>query len=112
VFINKNRKVFFPSSTATATKSFFYSFIDEKNESFDNIRFKVVNPEAYPSKDVLEMQIRSALKHSSEDKDSIQENNSLPKILDETCKIKRMQECLWRKPSVSQKGTSALKINL
>jgi hypothetical protein len=63
--------------------------MDKKNESFDNIRFKVINPEAYPSKDVLEMQIMSALKHSSENKDSIQQNNSSPKIFDETCKIEK-----------------------
>jgi hypothetical protein len=50
--INKSRKIFFPSaSAATTSKSFFHSFTDKKNESFDNIRFKVVNPEAYPRKD-------------------------------------------------------------
>jgi hypothetical protein len=86
--INKSRKLFFPSSAAIQ-ESFFHSFIDEKNEIFDNTRFKVVNPEAYPSKDVLEMQIMKALKHSSEDPDSEQENNSLPKIFDETCKIEK-----------------------
>jgi hypothetical protein len=30
-----------------------------------------------------------ALKHSSEDYDSIQQNNSSPKIFDETCKIQK-----------------------
>jgi hypothetical protein len=86
--INKSRKVFFPSSGAIK-ESFFHSFIDKKNESFDNIRFKVVNPKAYPTKDVLEMQIMGALKHSSEDYDSEQQNNSSPKIFDETCKIQK-----------------------
>jgi hypothetical protein len=87
--INKSRNVFFPSSTATATKSFFHSFMNGKNELFNDIRFRVVNSEAYPTKDVLEKQIMSALKHSSEDKDFIQENNSSPKIFDETCKIQK-----------------------
>jgi hypothetical protein len=45
--INKSRKIFFPTSAAMQD-SFFHSFVDEKGELFDNIRFKVVNPEAYP----------------------------------------------------------------
>jgi hypothetical protein len=85
--INKSRKVFFPSaSAAMATKSFFHSLTYTKNESFDKIRFEVVNPAAYPSEDILEMQIEAALKHSTGDHDSEQQNNSLPKIFDETCK--------------------------
>jgi hypothetical protein len=87
--INRNRNVYFPSYAATATESFFHSFMDEKNELFDDIRFKVVNPKAYPSKDVLEVQIMGPLKHSSEDPNSVQENNSLPKIFDQTCKIEK-----------------------
>jgi hypothetical protein len=86
-FINGNRNIFFPTSVATK-ESFFHSFIDEKNESFDSLRFKVVNSDTYPSKDVLEMQIMKALKHSSENLDFIQKNNS-PKIFDETCKIQK-----------------------
>jgi hypothetical protein len=35
------------------------------------------------------MQLTKALKHSSKDPDSGQENNSLPKIFDETCKIEK-----------------------
>jgi hypothetical protein len=57
--------------------------------SFDNLRFKVVNPQAYPIKEALEMQIMKALKHSSGHPVSVQENNSLPKIFDETCKIQK-----------------------
>ncbi len=86
--INRNRNIFFPTHT-TIQESFFHSFIDEKSESFDNLRFKVVNPQAYPSEDVLEIQIMGALKHSSENLDSIQQNNSSPKIFDETCKIQK-----------------------
>jgi hypothetical protein len=86
--INKSRKLFFPYSTSIE-ESFFRSSIDEKNELFDNKRFKVVNPKVYPSKDALEMQLTKALKHSSKDPDSGQENNSLPKIFDETCKIEK-----------------------
>jgi len=43
----------------------------------------------YPSKDVLEMQIMGAIKHSSEDPNSVQQNSSLPKIFDQTCKIEK-----------------------
>jgi hypothetical protein len=86
--INGNHKIFFPTPAAIK-ESFFHSFIDKKNESFDNLRFKVINPQAYPSEDVLEMQIMSALKHSSEDPVSVQENNSSPKIFDETYKIQK-----------------------
>jgi hypothetical protein len=43
----------------------------------------------YPSKDVLEMQIMGAIKHSSEGANSVQQNSSLPKIFDETCKIQK-----------------------
>jgi hypothetical protein len=86
--INRNRNIFFPTP-APLQESFFHSFIDEKNESFDNLRFKVANSKAYPTKDFLEMQIMSALKHSSEDADSIQQNNSSPKIFDKTCKIQK-----------------------
>jgi hypothetical protein len=86
--INRNHNIFFPTPAAIQ-ESFFHSFIDKKNESFDNVRFKVVNPEAYPTIDVLEMQIIDALKHSSENPDFIQENNSSPKIFDETYKIQK-----------------------
>ncbi|MFL6473062.1 MAG: hypothetical protein ACJ71H_19690, partial [Nitrososphaeraceae archaeon] len=79
----------FPPSTAKATKSFFHSFMEKNNELFDNIRLKVENPEAYPTIDVLEMQIMTALKHSSKGLDSEQQNSSLPKIFDETCKIQK-----------------------
>jgi hypothetical protein len=43
----------------------------------------------YPTIDVLEMQIMTALKHSSKGLDSIQENNSSPNIFDETYKIQK-----------------------
>jgi hypothetical protein len=85
--INRNHNIFFPTPAAIK-ESFFHSFIDKKNESFDNLRFKVINPEAYPTIDILEMQIMTALKHSSKDLDSIQ-NNSSPKIFDETYKIQK-----------------------
>ena len=55
---------------------------------------------AYPSKEFLEMQIMGALKHSSEDTDSIQQNNSLPKIFDETYKIQKNARMLVEKSSV------------
>jgi hypothetical protein len=86
--INRNHNIFFPTPAAIK-ESFFHSFMDKKNESFDNLRFKVINPQAYPTIDVLEMQIMSALKHSSEGPVSVQENNSSPKIFDETCKIQK-----------------------
>jgi hypothetical protein len=86
--INGNRNIFFPTSVATK-ELFFHSFIDEKNESFDDLRFKVVNSDTYPTKDFLETQITAALKHSSENLDFIQQNNSSPKIFDETCKIQK-----------------------
>jgi hypothetical protein len=35
------------------------------------------------------MQIMKALKHSSEDPNSVQQNSSLPKIFNETCKIEK-----------------------
>jgi hypothetical protein len=38
--INKNRNIFFPTS-ATIQESFFHSFINEKNESFDNYASKL-----------------------------------------------------------------------
>jgi hypothetical protein len=43
------------------------------------------------------MQIMGALKHSSEDTDSIQQNNSSPKIFDETCKIQKNARMLVEK---------------